>query len=53
MMLKSWERTVELAYVNHHVITEVNKKQQVNWLLVDLGLENIIYEVVFNRMKEN
>ena len=45
-MLESWERTVELAYVNHHVIAEVNKKQQVNWLLVDLGLENIIEEQI-------
>jgi hypothetical protein len=40
-MLLSWERTWELAYFNHQVITEVNKEQQVNWLLVDLGLENI------------
>ncbi|MGF9964471.1 protein rep [Bacillus rhizoplanae] len=45
-MLASWERTLELAYVNHRVITEVNKKQQVNWLLVDLGLENIIEEQI-------
>jgi len=45
-MLLSWERAVELAYFNHQVITEVNKKQQVNWLLVDLGLENITMEQI-------
>lgn len=45
-MLLSWERTLELAYFNHQVITEVNKKQQVNWLLVDLGLENITKEQI-------
>ncbi|WP_312469673.1 protein rep [Neobacillus sp.] len=45
-MLLSWERAVELAYLNHQVITEVNKKQQVNWLLVDLGLENITMEQI-------
>ncbi|EEL48547.1 replication protein [Bacillus cereus] len=41
IMLTSWERSLELAYFNHRVITEINKKQQVNWLLLDLGLENI------------
>ncbi|CAH2714118.1 hypothetical protein BACCIP111895_01272 [Neobacillus rhizosphaerae] len=45
-MLLSWERAVELANFNHQVITEVNKKQQVNWLLVDLGLENITMEQI-------
>jgi len=45
-MLLSWERAVELAYFNHQVITEVNNKQQVNWLLVDLGLENITMEQI-------
>lgn len=45
-MLTSWERTLELAYFNHHVITEVHKKQQVNWLSVDLGLENITEEQI-------
>ena len=45
-MLLSGERAVELAYFNHQVITEVNKKQQVNWLLVDLGLENITMEQI-------
>jgi plasmid rolling circle replication initiator protein Rep len=45
-MLLSGERAVELAYLNHQVITEVNKKQQVNWLLVDLGLENITMEQI-------
>ncbi|MEH7356301.1 protein rep [Neobacillus drentensis] len=45
-MLLSWERAVELAYLNHQVITEVNNKQQVNWLLVDLGLENITMEQI-------
>ncbi|MFD3447072.1 protein rep [Microbacteriaceae bacterium 4G12] len=46
MMLTSWERTLELAYFNHRVITEVNKEQQVNWLLLDLGLENINEEQI-------
>ncbi|MDM5186069.1 protein rep [Bacillus sp. DX4.1] len=45
-MLPSWERTLELAYFNHHVTTEINKKQQVNWLLIDLGLENISEEQI-------
>lgn len=45
-MLLSWERTLELAYFNHRVISEVNKQQQVNWLLVDLGLENITEEQI-------
>lgn len=45
-MLASWDRTLELAYFNHHVITEVHKKQQVNWLSVDLGLENITEEQI-------
>ncbi|CAG9613117.1 hypothetical protein BACCIP111899_02312 [Bacillus rhizoplanae] len=45
-MLASWERTLELAYFNHHVITEVNKKRQVNWLLLDLGLDNISEEQI-------
>ena len=45
-MLLSGERAVELAYFNHQVITEVNNKQQVNWLLVDLGLENITMEQI-------
>ncbi|EPC8412104.1 protein rep [Bacillus thuringiensis] len=40
-MLSSWERSLELAYFNHRVITEINKTQQVNWLLIDLGLENV------------
>ncbi|MCM3737300.1 protein rep [Bacillus cytotoxicus] len=45
-MLTSWERALELAYFNHRVITEVNKEQQVNWLLVDLGLNNINEEQI-------
>ncbi|QEL82803.1 replication protein (plasmid) [Bacillus sp. JAS24-2] len=45
-MLSSWERTLELACFNHHVIAEINKKQQVNWLLLDLGLEDISEEQV-------
>ncbi|WP_242143942.1 MULTISPECIES: protein rep [unclassified Bacillus cereus group] len=40
-MLTSWERSVELAYFNHRVIAEINKTQQVNWLLIDFGLDNI------------
>ncbi|WP_263704923.1 protein rep [Bacillus thuringiensis] len=45
-MLSSWERTLELACFNHRVIAEINKKQQVNWLLLDLGLENISEEQI-------
>ncbi|KIV73172.1 hypothetical protein SZ39_2059 [Bacillus mycoides] len=45
-MLSSWERALELACFNHHVIAEINKKQQVNWLLLDLGLEDISEEKV-------
>ncbi|PEC21797.1 protein rep [Bacillus cereus] len=49
-MLPSWERTLELAYFNHHVITEINNKQQVNWLLLDLGLDNISEEQINNTL---
>ncbi|OTZ71058.1 protein rep [Bacillus thuringiensis] len=60
IMLSSWERSLELAYFNHRVITEINKTQQVNWLLIDLGLENVNEEdinetldrmlIAFNRL---
>lgn len=40
-MLASWKRSLELAYFNHYIITKINKTKPVNWLLVDLGLENV------------
>ncbi|PQQ47854.1 protein rep [Bacillus thuringiensis] len=49
-MLSSWERTLKLACFNHHVIAEINKKHQVNWLLLDLGLENISEEQLNNAL---
>lgn len=51
-MLSSWERSLELAYFNHRVITEINKTQQVNWLLIDLGLENVNEEEINEKLDQ-
>ncbi|GIP64747.1 hypothetical protein J32TS6_33020 [Virgibacillus pantothenticus] len=45
-MPSSWKRSLELAYINHYIITKVNEKQPVNWLLLDLGLENVAEEYI-------
>ncbi|WP_019423455.1 protein rep [Paenibacillus sp. OSY-SE] len=43
-MLVSWKRSLQLAYFNHYMITKVNKEKQVNWLIVELGLDNVTEE---------
>ncbi|WP_394239095.1 protein rep [Niallia oryzisoli] len=40
-MFQLRERSLELAYFNHQVISVVNKQHEVNWLLIDLGIENV------------
>lgn len=51
-MLASWKRSLEFAYFNHYMITKINKKNPVNWLLVDLGLENV-EEANLNQVLDN
>lgn len=43
-MPSSWKRSLELAYTNHYIITKVNEQKPVNWLLLDVGLENVAEE---------
>ncbi|WP_121640471.1 protein rep [Virgibacillus sp. Bac330] len=43
-MPSSWKRSLELAYTNHYIITKVNEQKPVNWLLLDVGLENVTEE---------
>ncbi|WP_234541205.1 protein rep [Paenibacillus pseudetheri] len=43
-MLVSWKRSLQLAYYNHYLITKVNKEKYVNWLIVELGLDNVTEE---------
>ncbi|MFU1797185.1 protein rep [Paenibacillus azoreducens] len=40
-MLGSWRRSLQLAFFNHRLISEVNRVKQVNWLTVDLGLREV------------
>lgn len=40
----SWKRSLQLAYYNHYMITKVNKERHVNWLIVELGLDNVTEE---------
>lgn len=49
-MLASWKRSLELAYLNQYLMTKVNKEKQVNWLLVDLGLEEKVDENHINQV---
>ncbi|MEV2909657.1 protein rep [Paenibacillus larvae] len=49
-MLASWNRSLELAYFNQYLMTKVNKEKQVNWLLVDLGLEEKVAEDHINQV---
>ncbi|MDR0270219.1 protein rep [Paenibacillus sp.] len=39
----TWRRSLELAFFNHRLISEVNRVKQVNWLTVDLGLREVEY----------
>lgn len=43
-MPSSWKRSLELAYTNHYIISKVNEQKPVNWLLLDVGLENVAEE---------
>ncbi|MCY9513840.1 protein rep [Paenibacillus apiarius] len=43
-MLVSWKRSLQLAYYNHCMIAKVNKEKQVNWLIVELGMEHVAEE---------
>lgn len=52
MMLTSWKRSLELAYSNHYIITKINENKPVNWLLLDLGLENVVEDNI-NQVLDN
>ncbi|EJW20005.1 protein rep [Paenibacillus alvei] len=43
-MPESWKKTLQSAYVNHRIITAVNREKQVNWLIVELGLADVASE---------
>lgn len=43
-MLGSWKKTLELAFINHRLISEVNRTRQVNWLIIDLGIGHVAAE---------
>ena len=51
-MLTSWKRSLELAYFNHYIITKINENKPVNWLLLDLGLENVVEDNI-NQVLDN
>lgn len=43
-MLGSWKKTLELAFINHRLISEVNRTRQVNWQIIDLGIRHVTAE---------
>lgn len=43
-MLGSWKKTLELAFINHRLISEVNRTRQVNWQTIDLGIRHVTAE---------
>ncbi|GAA0390030.1 protein rep [Paenibacillus motobuensis] len=43
-MLGSWKKTLELAFINHRLISEVNRTRQVNWQIIDLGIRHVTEE---------
>lgn len=51
-MSSSWKRSLELAFSNHYLITKINENKPVNWLLLDLGLENVVEEHI-NQVLDN
>lgn len=43
-MLGTWRKPLELAFFNHRLISEVNRFNKVNWLIIDLGIKHVTAE---------
>lgn len=52
-MPESWKKSLQSAYVNHRIISAINRDKQVNWLVIELGLADVAIERIneeLNRM---
>lgn len=43
-MPQSWKKSLQSAYINHRIMTAINRDKQVNWLIVELGLADVARE---------